>query len=260
MSLKENGVVVAAFAAGATAGMILCHLWTPSFCTAPKSKKSYKLIYFDLKGLAEVTRLMFVQTGTSFEEKRYAISPKDNWAKPEFDADSKAGKFSHTCNQVPILEVTENGKTLSFGQSKAIERYVASSLGLAGANESESALVDMICEHIRDVRDQFRKEKDAEKDESKQAESLTKWVDSTLAGWLKEIDAGLSGAPGYAVGSSMTAADIMIFYIFDDFLKGAAPGLEKALSPCTRIEAIRKRVAADPRISSYLKTRPQFPF
>lgn len=260
MSLKDNGIVAASFAAGAAAGMLLCHLWTPSFCKQSTSKKSFNLLYFDLKGLGELSRLLFAFSGTPFTEKRYAINPADNWAKPEFDAHSKAGKFRNACNQVPVLEVSENGKTFSFGQSRAIERYIAAEGGLAGKSDAEKTAVDMICEHIRDVRDQARKVKDAEQDDAKKAAAFAAWIQGTVASWLEEIEAGLSATPGFAVGSSSTAADVFVFYLFDEVLKEQAAAVDKILGSLPRLSAINKRVRADERITSYLKRRPVTPF
>jgi hypothetical protein len=51
-----------------------------------KIKMSFKLTYFNGRGLAEVSRLLFSATATPFEEKRYPISLPD-YARPEFNAD-----------------------------------------------------------------------------------------------------------------------------------------------------------------------------
>jgi glutathione S-transferase len=48
---------------------------------------------------------------------------------------------------VPVLTVG----TISIPQSKAIERFVARRLGLLGIDSFEEALVDSICELIRDL-------------------------------------------------------------------------------------------------------------
>jgi hypothetical protein len=41
------------------------------------------------------------------------------------------------------------------GQSKTIERFVARQHGFLGSNELEAAQVDMICEHMRDIKQMF---------------------------------------------------------------------------------------------------------
>jgi len=52
---------------------------------------SYKLHYFDARGVAETTRYMFAATKTSYEDKRYSLTfgvPGDfsTISRPEFDA------------------------------------------------------------------------------------------------------------------------------------------------------------------------------
>ena len=60
------------------------------------SNKNMKLTYFNGRGLAEVSRLIFATTETEYEDFRYPITVLDwstyNMARKEFDADKSSGK------------------------------------------------------------------------------------------------------------------------------------------------------------------------
>lgn len=97
---------------------------------------AYKLTYFDVKALAEVTRLLFSYGGIEFEDNRFQ---KENW--PEL-------KPSMPFGQVPVLE--HNGKVAH--QSLAIARYVAKQVKLVGNNDWEDLEIDSIVDTINDFR------------------------------------------------------------------------------------------------------------
>ena len=61
------------------------------------------LTYFNLRGLAEITRYMFKIAGKDFEDVRYPIDIANGFAKPEFDADKATGKFSANMDRIPLL-------------------------------------------------------------------------------------------------------------------------------------------------------------
>lgn len=47
--------------------------------------------------------------------------------------------------------------TMQFGQSHAINRYVAKKHGWMGKNDEEAAVIDALYEHVRDIKDAFSK-------------------------------------------------------------------------------------------------------
>ena len=68
----------------------------------------YKLIYFDLRGRAELARFILVAAGQEFEDKRV---DKDEW---------ETLKASTPFGQLPLLEVTEGSNKATIAQSLAI--------------------------------------------------------------------------------------------------------------------------------------------
>ena len=52
---------------------------------------TYKLSYFDVRGRAEVARLLFVKSGTEFEDNRLDFFLTDEW--PQFKAKTSEYKY-----------------------------------------------------------------------------------------------------------------------------------------------------------------------
>ena len=81
-----------------------------------------KLVYFNLRGLAETSRLLFAINHQEYQDFRYNFSVKDlskyDFEKPEFDNDKSNGLLLKSMNKLPYLEVDGN----VICQSKAIER------------------------------------------------------------------------------------------------------------------------------------------
>jgi hypothetical protein len=125
-----------------------------------------ELTYFDLRGLAETTRDMFKISKTPFTDNRLSFAfgtPNDfsTLIRPEFDKLKDGGHLAVSMQKLPILTVDG----VQIAQSKTIERFVAKRLGFMGLTDIEFACIDMICEHIRDLKDMyqtFKKEKKVE--------------------------------------------------------------------------------------------------
>ena len=85
--------------------------------------KKIKLVYFDAKGVVEMTRIMLKVSGLEFEDVRFTITVKEGggFDTPEFARVKEAGQLKANMDRAPVLMVGD----VSIGQSKAIERYVA---------------------------------------------------------------------------------------------------------------------------------------
>ena len=105
------------------------------------------LKYFDARGAAETTRVLLAIGGIAYTDHRYAIGP--GFEAPEFKADKESGALARNLGRAPLL-LTDEGV---IGQSKAMERYVAGQAGLMGKTPFDAACIDMVAEHVRDVRD-----------------------------------------------------------------------------------------------------------
>ncbi|VDK67343.1 unnamed protein product [Anisakis simplex] len=129
---------------------------------------SYRLIYFDLRYLAECARQIFRYKGVEFEDVRVR---REDWpalktSKYSIILRKTVLQMNHQIScvsfpetpfgKLPILEV--NGEVIS--QSYAINRFLAHQFGLAGTSPFEEALVDSVADAHKDFlelsRDYFR--------------------------------------------------------------------------------------------------------
>ena len=200
---------------------------------------TYKLVYFNARGGAEVIRLIFAQAGVTYEDKRV---DRDEWAKL---------KPSTPTGQLPILEV--NGKAMHG--SRPIARLVAERYGLAGSTDMENAelggIIDFLFDFIKNLIPWFY-----EQDEEKKAElakNIAKdhipkfW--SIFEKWIQEN----KSEDGWIYGNKPTYADFSIYCILDtmplldpDFFT-TYPGVAK----------LKAAVEALPNIAKWLQERPK---
>ena len=100
------------------------------------SSSTYKLIYFNVRGLGETARMLFKAAGQEFEDYRYPLTLKDGqFSRPEWDAD----KTKYIYEKIPVLEI--DGGKHTIAQSKAIERFLARRFNMLGSNDAEAAII-----------------------------------------------------------------------------------------------------------------------
>jgi len=104
-----------------------------------------KLTYFNVRGLAETSRILLAIGKEEYEDFRYPLDIIDmsthEMTKDEFDSDKSNGKLVKSLNKVPFIEV--DGVTIP--QSKTIERFLARRFNMMGVNDVENAQIDAIC-------------------------------------------------------------------------------------------------------------------
>ncbi|XP_072479020.1 hematopoietic prostaglandin D synthase isoform X2 [Notamacropus eugenii] len=99
----------------------------------------YKLIYFNMRGRAEIIRYLLAYLDIKYEDHRIS---QDDWP---------AVKQTVPFGKIPILEV--DGVPLH--QSLAIGRFLAREAGLAGKTELEQCQVDAIIDTLDDFMSRF---------------------------------------------------------------------------------------------------------
>lgn len=164
-----------------------------------------RLEYFNLTGLAEVSRILLVIGGKRFEDFRYSFStkPEGGYSMPEFDADWEKGIFP--MGQVPVLQA--NGHR--FPQSKAIERYISRKCNLLGDNEEQACLIDGINELIGEI-----KTAGPSPYSPKSASELSSFFEEALPSKLKFIENYIKRAQGWIVGHRISHCDISLYHFF----------------------------------------------
>ena len=203
------------------------------------SEISYRLVYFNLKGRAEVCRLLFTLANQKYEEVNIAF---EDWPTK---------KETLPFGQAPVLEVTQNGKTVVIAQSHAIERFLANKFNLFGKDDIERARIDMIIEQVTDLFNSliiiYRKtESEEKKQELEKAltESVPKGL--KLIQNLYEANNEENPASGYLVGDKLTYADITLVNFYDwlresrdKVLKGL-PRLEEHFNKIRNLDSLKQ--------------------
>lgn len=223
----------------------------------------YTLKYFDARGAAELSRIALVASRAQWTDERFPIKIEDGMPNvPQFQSAKESGALKLNMNRVPLLEL-EDGR--AFGQSRAIERFVARSHGLFGSDEYEAALIDSIVEHTRDVREAFGRAVPFFGPETEEkAAKREAWYSEALVDWLRRLEASLpapsaSGGGVFAVGGALSLADLAIWHLLRDCFADVEKA-KAATSGCARLIAIADAVGAMPEISGWLAKRPQTMF
>ncbi|CAF0839067.1 unnamed protein product [Adineta steineri] len=206
------------------------------------SSTIYSLHYFNGRGRAEATRLIFAQAGQKFEDLRHT---QDEWAKL---------KGQMPLGQIPVLEF--DGEKLP--QSLAIARYAARKTKLAGKDDLESAKCDVIVDTMQEVNEAYYHAwfhiKDAQQKETEQ----TKFKSDTLPQKLTGLETLMNkfGNGTWAVGDNVTWADLLVFDSIQNVLKIDDQALEKHATLKKNHEAVKKL----PNIAAYLANRKETAF
>eukprot|EP00743_Colponemidia_sp_Colp-15_P002739 GILK01002966.1.p1 GENE.GILK01002966.1~~GILK01002966.1.p1 ORF type:complete len:221 (+),score=26.27 GILK01002966.1:39-665(+) len=206
---------------------------------------TYKLTYLQLRGRAEISRLIFAATGTAYEDNRI---DRETWAQLKSTGIAWFG-------QMPILEV--DGKVLT--QSLAIARFLARRLGLHPTDEFEAAMVDLVVDGLSDVYNagvRFTFEKDPVRQEQDKAKFFEELMPRHFAGLEKILDHN-NGGNGWFVGDKMTWADLLFQVTIFAF---SATGVSNLLDNYPKLSALYQRIIEVPAIKTWLETRPQTPF
>ncbi|CAF1451088.1 unnamed protein product [Adineta steineri] len=201
----------------------------------------YRLYYFNARGRAEISRLIFAAAGQKFEDIRYEFN---EWP---------AHKSETPLGQLPLLEVDG----VKLVQSSAIARFLARKFHLAGRDTLEQAKVEAVTDTINDVIPEIMSIR-REQNESKKQQLLQKFSDN-LPKYLQnlEILAGLYSNGGcFFVGNHLTWADLFFYDLGETILQCD----RNSLNTYPWLKQNRSEVAKQPRIAEYLKNGPKTPF
>ena len=215
-----------------------------------------KLVYFNVRGLGETSRILLALAEAEYEDFRYPLEVVDlakyQFNKKEFDEDKASGKLTKSQGKVPYLEV--DGKVIS--QSKAIERYLARRYNLLGDDEISAARIDAIGEGIRDIKDLYFKEKRNPEGD------VDKWFAEVLPERLISLENLLDEehlfTSNHAIGGKLTYADVLLYSFLREFFDNKE-AVGKAESETTRIKNIVQDLSENTRLKTYLESRPDTP-
>ena len=212
------------------------------------SKSVLQLSYFNARGLAETSRLILAIVGENYEDLRYPLTIDKTktpmFSKPEFDLDKKMRVLERSFNKLPFLKV---GEDVIF-QSKAIERYLAKTYNLMGSSLVEEALIDGLCEVIRDYKTEYQQVK-----KEKNEESLKKWFTETLPEKVGLLELNINMI--HAVGGRVSLADIVMFEFFTQYFDDVV-SINNVLNGTEKVRSIVSNIGENKKIIKWLETRP----
>nr|AYN44552.1 glutathione S-transferase S12 [Brachionus koreanus] len=199
----------------------------------------YKLTYFNGRGRAELTRLIFSAAGVAFEDERVSDWPG-------------TVKAEAPLGQLPYLTV--DGEKMP--QSIAFARMLARRFNMAGSNELEQARTDVVVDTISDLQNSYYLK--VFKATEKKDEVIAKFLSEDALVHLERIETilGLYGNEGFSVGNSLKWSDLHLFDVTSIILTLKADILDKF----PKIKAIRKTVESNEKVAAYLKSRPETSF
>lgn len=191
------------------------------------------LTYFDVRGRAEVIRLILEETATPYDERRVQV------------AEWPALKPTLPFGQLPIYQEGD----LSIVQSHAIYRYLARKHGLNGATEREHVRCDVVEEAFVDAQvtvGTFYWNPDfAKKRDEFEATTLP-----DLLGKLQRLFEQNNDGAGLWVGDRLTLADFVAWHLLDY----VRPFSQRTLDRFAALNAFKKRFESRPRIAAYLRS------
>jgi glutathione S-transferase len=191
------------------------------------------LTYFDVRGRAEVVRLILEETGTAYREKRVQM---DEWPslKPKLPF-----------GQLPTYEEGD----LFILHSHAIYRHLARVHNLYGRNEREHVCCDLVEETFVDAQTNvggfFWHPDFATKRDEYERTALP-----DLLGKLQRLFEQNDRGNGYWVGDNLTYVDFCAWHLLDY----VRPFSQKTLDRFEKLNAFKQRIEARPRIAAYLRS------
>ena len=207
------------------------------------------LKYFNLRGRGEVIRLLFAYKGVEYNEEGIDYQAMK----------SASGSEEFPFGQAPVLVDGD----LHLAQMDTILRYLAREHGLYGSNNREKALIDMVLGGVESIRGDYGDliYKGELKDDAKKeyatvhfaAESVTTRNGGAHFQYLENFLKRHNDGAGWAVGDSLTIADIHLFDIVDLHLREQLfPQEVKDKFPL--LVAHHDRVAKEANIAAYLSS------
>ena len=198
------------------------------------------LNYFNGRGRAELTRLIFAAAGATYTDNRIA-----DWPATKGDA---------PLGQLPYLTVD----SVKLPQSIAIARFVAREFNLAGRTNLEQAQADAIVDTILDLVNFYYSKIFSIQDAAAKAEAFKAFLADQGAKGAANIEKliTLYGSNNHSVGDALTWADLAIFDITSVLFKNH-PDFS-ATYP--KLSAVHQAVSNNAKVSEYVKNRPETPF
>jgi len=247
-----------------------------------KTDARIQLKYWDGRGLMEVPRMLLALAGKfpgDYDDGRYTSdTPSGN--NKAYDTVKK--ELSHNLGRMPLLTVGSD----NIGQSGAINFYLATELGYMGNSTLEGAQILAISEHLKELKLAYYKccpygsqppvealdtwFNTGAEDRSPEPADMKRRSERYLKWWMGRIE-DVVGKDGFAVGSKISLADVLIYNMFKEHLNEAeaSPNFAKwrlgaftskdrtdaILATFPKLSSVCNTIAEQPNIQKWLKIR-----
>ena len=191
-----------------------------------------KLTYFDIKGRAELSRMLFHYGDVAFVDER--LSP----------ADFGAMKPSLPNGQVPVLEIDG----FVYAHSMAIALYAAKMAGLYPSDPVKALKSDMLSYTIAELDAECTDFLFFTPDESEKTKKMNVYIEKSVPKTLAVLEKLVEGK--FLLGDSISFADVQTFDYVENCIKSIFPSFEVTGFP--KLVALIKNVASDPKVAAYL--------
>ena len=203
----------------------------------------YKLLYFNIRGRAEPSRLLFTAAGVPFEDQTV---PRGSWMEL---------KATLPLGQVPVLYEEDGGRSTIIPHSMAILRHLGRTLGREGLTEADRLQADLCAESSADAWGPLVPHVNALMRGQNQM-GLTRTMTEVIPlqlNRLEKIAAQSRSVHGLLVHDVITWVDCLAYHLLDE-LTLIAP---RVLDATPRLHAFVNAFRADPAIAAYLpRQRP----
>jgi len=211
---------------------------------------SFKLLAPNVNsGAPQHIRFLFVVAGRENEFDTSEAYPIDfskmkeggmAAACPAFVDAKAAGKHDANLGRMPVMLIDG----VAIGQIAVIKRIVAKRMGLYSDNDIEAAQMEMIMEHLQDIKKEYNDTKKVGE------EAVAEWFKTKLPEWMGKLELTLADT-GFAVGNKISLGDTELFTFitaFFDNLEGATA----SIAACPKIQKSVETVKTLPSMVEHL--------
>ncbi|KAG5668488.1 hypothetical protein PVAND_016427 [Polypedilum vanderplanki] len=198
---------------------------------------TYKLYYFNIRGLAEPIRYLLKYGKIDFEDVRVE---REDWPKL---------KETMPMKQMPVLEI--DGKRVY--QSVSIARFLGKKVGLAGSNDLENLEIDSAVDTFVDLR--LKVTAVMTTPEDKKAEAMKTLKEETVPFFLSKLNALAEENNGHLACKKLTWADLYFAALTGIVKFGAIEG-EDIWEKYPALRKVVDNVEAIDAIKTWINERP----
>ena len=191
-----------------------------------------KLTYFDMKGRAELARMIFNYAGIPFTDERISGN------------DFATLKPTLPLKQLSVLEV--NGTV--YAQSMAIVRYAANITGLYPSNAVEALKADMFSYALAELDAPFVDFVFRTSDEAEKAQKKKVFIEEKVPTLFAALEKRVTGK--FVAGDNLSFADFNFLDVVENKVKSAFPDFDMNKFP--NLAAVLANVKADSKVAAYV--------